>query len=127
MALVVNNLLASLPCGSVFLPDIWDLHRQACCLVTCAHRSPTWPGAQSAVRDCDETLAKSPANRAVGLPPGDRSLDEGGTRTDRGHVLVPTGARRQRHALQVGHARPRGRRTSAVGQREASSRLNMER
>lgn len=80
-----------LPCGSVFLPDVWDLQRQAGCLVTCAHRSPAWPGAQSAVRDCDEALAKSPASHAVGLPPGDRSLDEGGTRTDRGHVLVPTG------------------------------------
>ena len=37
--------------------------------------SPAWPGAQSAVRDCDEILTKSPADRSVGLPPGERSLD----------------------------------------------------
>lgn len=70
-----------LPCGSVFLSDIWDLQRQACCLVTRVCRSPTWPGTQSAVRDCDETLAKLPDDRAVGLPPGERFLDGGGMQT----------------------------------------------
>lgn len=62
-------------CGSVFLPDIWVLQRQACCLVTRARRSPAWPGTQLAIRDCDEILTKLPADCTVGLPPGEWSLD----------------------------------------------------